>query len=81
MLGCGAAFCERLPLTGGQRIFRTILFVCKYTPTFFSGAGALYREGPCNSGGSCPVEFSMCVQFRGNVMREDNKAVSYCGER
>ena len=76
MLGCGRATCQRLPLENGDKVFNTLLFVCKYTPTFFSrDDGMLYREGPC-SDSTCPPDSPSCFQYAGQ-----NKSGFFCGER
>ena len=80
LIGCGVADCPILPLDNGVKIFRTRLFVCVYSPIYFSREdGSLYREGPC-SDTSCPTEANRCVEFRGAVEGVDGMPGSYCGE-
>ncbi len=77
MLGCGRAHCQRLPLETGDKVFNTLLFVCKYTPTFFSrDDGLLYRDGPC-SDSTCSSGTS-CVQYAGQARSAISG--SYCGK-
>ena len=83
MVGCGKAECPRLPLENGDKVFGTLLFVCKYTPTFFSrDDGTLYREGPC-SGSTCPTDAPSCFQYAGRDDVAGGVRVntgSFCGE-
>lgn len=76
------ATCPRLPLENGDKVFGTLLFVCKYLPAYFSrGDGQLYKKGPCLSS-TCPIDAPTCVPFEGSVEGEEGEEATglYCGK-